>query len=60
MAKIIIPTELLNKDLWSQFGKITLNESMTLKNAKIAKEFYPSIQILEEEKPKVSKKKKTE
>ena len=56
MAKIIIPTELLNKDLWSQFGKITLNESMTVKNAKIAKEFYPSIQILEE-KPKPKKKK---
>ena len=56
MAKIIIPTELVNKDLWSQFGKITLNESMTLKNAKIAKEFYPSIQILEE-KPKPKKKK---
>ena len=56
MAKIIIPIELKGKDIYPASGKITLDEDMSLKDAKIAKDLFPNIQILEE-KPKPKKKK---
>ena len=61
MAKIVIPSELIGLDVWSQFGKIEVREGMSLKDAKLLQKIYPQVSIIEEEtKPKTSRKKKSE
>jgi len=46
--KIIIPHDIKGKDIWTVNGKITVNENLTLEQAKELKGYFPNIIIVED------------
>lgn len=54
---LVIPNHLKGKDLWCEFGKITLDENMTEEQVLEAQKIHPDIKFIKAE-VKVKRKRK--
>ena len=46
---LVIPVHLKGKDLWCEFGKITLDENMTKEEVLEAQKIHPDIKFIKAE-----------